>query len=523
MKNIRVLLSVFSVMLLVACTGVNSGGGNNNDFWQPTPSVDFVEQLDVWSAPHQDSFLNMLAMNYRSFAIWNAREIGNFEIGELFANKAVAAFSGDTPMPEIVDNWNIFGEDDVFEMNRGLDALVRALRSHDAADMCPEISAEAQAKFDCWVAATASGQNATANECRRRFGVAMNVLQNPAGCDQKIMRPNAPAAEPEMPERDKREVVFYPDTGGLSTVAKSSRTREGVIIVNTVHVPENLITPVPVPQAPPAPPTHQIIFNQNIFGGDGRPPVNCVNDEECEDEFEPAWPVEDSRQDSNELNEMMQEILDNQRAAAEQPRQRAARPSDNPQLGEQTVSRDEFINMMMLLRQELAAINKRLDDMGGDKAVIKVQQIPLEPQQHVMEEIFEIRFDFDKYHIKPEYDQVIRNLVQTAGQHKNVKISVVGHTDTVGSANYNFALGGRRAEAVRQTLIKRGIPASQIVAVSSGMNNLKVPTGPGVRKAENRRVRVVRETHWTEPGGVITPEVIVQQGTPETLYGEIPE
>jgi len=153
--------------------------------------------------------------------------------------------------------------------------------------------------------------------------------------------------------------------------------------------------------------------------------------------------------------------------------------------------------------------------------VIKAQQIPLEPKQHIMEEIFEIRFDFDRYEIKPEYEQIIRNLVATAGRHKNVKISVVGHTDTVGTADYNFALGGRRAEAVRRMLIQHGIPSSQIIAVSSGKNNLKVPTGPGVPQAENRRVRVVKETHWTEPGGVITPEVVIQQGQVETMYGKI--
>ena len=51
------------------------------------------------------------------------------------------------------------------------------------------------------------------------------------------------------------------------------------------------------------------------------------------------------------------------------------------------------------MRQELAAINERLDKLqaaAGEKTMIKVQQIPLEPKQHVMEEVFEIRFDFNK-------------------------------------------------------------------------------------------------------------------------------
>ena len=72
-------------------------------------------------------------------------------------------------------------------------------------------------------------------------------------------------------------------------------------------------------------------------------------------------------------------------------------------------------------------------------------------------------------------------------------------TDTAGSKSYNYALGGRRAEAVQKMLIKYGIPASQIVAVSAGEEDLKVPTLDGVPNAENRRVRVVKEVSYTEP------------------------
>jgi outer membrane protein OmpA-like peptidoglycan-associated protein len=482
-------------LALVACAGAD------NNYWQPTPTVDFVESLNVADAPHQDSFLNMLAMNYRSYAIWSAREVGNFEIGELFANKAITAFSGDVPMPERVGNWSISDPDALFEMNFGLDALVRALRN-DAADMCPEIAAEAQAKFDCWISAFASNQFATAAECRDRFGNAMTVLKNPDGCDNKVIRtaaslmPPAPPVATDTPATaDRRHArtsrdrpMFYPDTANLSSVASSSRAREGVIIVNNVNIPEHLINPVPIVLKMPEPQPTQppIIFNQNIFHGGH----DDCEDDECE-------------------------------VMAPPPPAAAARTAPGQQLGDQTVSRDEFINMMMMLRNELVVINQRLDDIpGGDKAVIRVQQIPLEPRQQIVEEIFEIRFDFDRYEIKPEYEQMIRNLVATTSRHRNVRISVAGHTDTVGTADYNFALGGRRAEAVRQMLIRYGVPASQIVAVSSGKNDLKVPTGPGVAKAENRRVRVVKETSRTEPGGVITPEITVEQGAVKTLYGE---
>ena len=115
-----------------------------------------------------------------------------------------------------------------------------------------------------------------------------------------------------------------------------------------------------------------------------------------------------------------------------------------------------------------------------------------------MEEVFEVRFDFNKSVIKPEYQALIKKLAQATQANKNIKVSVVGHTDTMGTKAYNYALGGRRAEAVQKMLIEYGIPASQIVAVSAGEEDLAVPTADGVANAANRRVRVVKETHYTE-------------------------
>ena len=103
------VLAVVGVLSLAACARSNVGTEYNGGY-MATPTVDYVEGLDVYSAPHKDSFLNQLAMNYRSYAIYNARTSGYPDVGELFAQKAVAAFSGEVPYPESIDNWPI--EDD---------------------------------------------------------------------------------------------------------------------------------------------------------------------------------------------------------------------------------------------------------------------------------------------------------------------------------------------------------------------------------------------------------------------------
>jgi OmpA-OmpF porin, OOP family len=70
-------------------------------------------------------------------------------------------------------------------------------------------------------------------------------------------------------------------------------------------------------------------------------------------------------------------------------------------------------------------------------------------------------------------------------------IVVVGHTDAVGSDQYNDALARKRADAVSALLVARGVAASDIVAIGRGKRDLLVPTPSGIAEPRNRRVEVV--------------------------------
>ena len=504
------------------------------------------------------------------------------DIGELFANKAVAAFSGEVPFPESLDNWPVENEQEAFDLNNSYNELIEYLKS-DAAQAVPDLAAELQAKFDCWLSASASGQFETAEQCRVRFLKALDVLKNCAKITivngetviseestcftktksatdssvgemevQSVMETSQGSA-PVMPSSERNISVetaqtYYPDTYSMNSVRTSSRPREGVIVVNNVNVPQHLINPEPV---------RPLVFNQNIFGGDKT--VNkSATDNSVTDSNNTLNATDNSVTDSN--NSLS--VQGCQHADLECQQQQQAQNSDSgvmapsfmisvmekdmppvecpvcaqtpdcpecekcqecqevqvveeiPMLGEELVSRAEFIDMMMAMRAELQAINARLDKLqaaAGEKTMIKVQQIPLEPTQHIMEEVFEVRFDFNKATIKPEYQELIKKLATATQENKNIKVSVVGHTDTAGTSNYNYALGGRRAEAVQKMLVKYGIPASQIVAVSAGEEGLAVPTPDNTPNAENRRVRVVKEIHYTEEPKPVPMEIQVEE------------
>ncbi len=473
-NSLKIALAlIFPGFLMVGCGGQNASDINDN-MMMATPSVDYVESLDVSKSAHDDSFLDQLAMNYRSYGIYNARTSGYPDIGEIFANKAIAAFSGEMPAAESLEQWNIGDSEISFEINNAYNDMMDAFQN-DATIESPKVAAEAQAKFDCWISSAASGQGATALECRDRFFKALSALD----CGGDLIEKEITTIKKETNIRtEKKQEQFYPITRDMTITGNAKNAREGIIIVNNIEMPE----PKPM------------VFNQNIYSKKSEQiaPTPIVAAPE-------PTPI----------------IIQQQPATVITTPEPVAAPVVVNQPITDYVTRAEFIEMMNLLRAELNVINSKLEKIGNsetyEKTTIKVQQIPLEPKQRIMEEIFEVQFDFNKAIVKPEYQDLIKKLVDATQNNKNMKVSVVGYTDTVGSQAYNFALGGKRAESVMDMLVEYGIPRSQIVIVSAGENDNKVPTKNGVENAENRRVRIVKEVRYTEKPATMPVQVQTEE------------
>ena len=98
-------------------------------------------------------------------------------------------------------------------------------------------------------------------------------------------------------------------------------------------------------------------------------------------------------------------------------------------------------------------------------------------------------FDFDSAIVDDECEAIISLVVDEVAA-GNRSISLVGNTDTSGSAAYNTALSLRRADNVATEMGVQGIPLGLISATGLGEENLRIPTGDGVRERENRRVEI---------------------------------
>jgi outer membrane protein OmpA-like peptidoglycan-associated protein len=100
-------------------------------------------------------------------------------------------------------------------------------------------------------------------------------------------------------------------------------------------------------------------------------------------------------------------------------------------------------------------------------------------------------FDFDRATLTAQALTTIKQAAAAAKAGNKTRIGVTGHTDRAGSDAYNMALSLRRANAVKDQLVREGIPAAGITVVGRGESQPLVPTADGVREPQNRRVEIV--------------------------------
>jgi outer membrane protein OmpA-like peptidoglycan-associated protein len=103
----------------------------------------------------------------------------------------------------------------------------------------------------------------------------------------------------------------------------------------------------------------------------------------------------------------------------------------------------------------------------------------------VKEFVFEdVHFDFDRYSLRPEATRALDEAIKTLQSNPDLRLEIEGHTCNIGTAEYNLALGERRAAAVREYLGGRGIGADRLRTVSYGEER---PTHDNARE-ETRRL-----------------------------------
>ena len=100
-------------------------------------------------------------------------------------------------------------------------------------------------------------------------------------------------------------------------------------------------------------------------------------------------------------------------------------------------------------------------------------------------------FDFDKSFLRPEGKETLDALVGDMGDLNSVaEITAVGHTDSIGTDEYNQGLSERRAASVKDYLVDQGVPADRIETMGMGESQPVATNETREGRQQNRRVEV---------------------------------
>jgi len=151
---------------------------------------------------------------------------------------------------------------------------------------------------------------------------------------------------------------------------------------------------------------------------------------------------------------------------------------DVPASGSRMVSPSETTTYTLTGRNE--------SGVSTDSATLTVIRIILE----------DIHFDFDKATLTKVAKEMLDKNIQTLKQNSGVNVQVEGHTCAHGPEKYNMTLGERRANAVKEYLVKGGISANRMTTISYGETRLAMPEVPTAKNKESKEAKANRRVHF---------------------------
>lgn len=102
-----------------------------------------------------------------------------------------------------------------------------------------------------------------------------------------------------------------------------------------------------------------------------------------------------------------------------------------------------------------------------------------------------ILFDVDKTDLKTAARTNLENLATSLKNNPQTNISIIGHTDSTGTASYNQTLSERRASSVKSYLVDNGVTGSRLSTTGKGKNEPIASNSTPDGRAQNRRVEIV--------------------------------
>ncbi|MDP9150038.1 MAG: OmpA family protein [Myxococcota bacterium] len=219
-------------------------------------------------------------------------------------------------------------------------------------------------------------------------------------------------------------------------------------------------------------------------------------------------------------------VADNEDACPDVPGVRTTDPKTNGCPPDPDRDKDGIPNEVDACPDEPGPKSNDPRTSGCPRVYIKNSQIQILEQP---------KFDYNKAVIKPDSDSLLNEVAKLLTEHPEIKhIRVEGHTDNVGSAEYNKKLSQQRAQAVVQWLTNHSVAKERLTAQGMGKEQPMVPNDSDANRALNRRVEfhiedqeaTVQELVKTPGGGTTAAPPAtkpVPQGARPTPEKELPK
>jgi OOP family OmpA-OmpF porin len=135
-------------------------------------------------------------------------------------------------------------------------------------------------------------------------------------------------------------------------------------------------------------------------------------------------------------------------------------------------------------------------DSDGDGVFDDIDECPDTPVGAIVDDrgcwvVKGVQFDYKKWDVKPQFSSNLDNIENILKKNPELKIRIEGHTDDIGSMKYNIDLSGKRAQAIKDYLVDKGIDPSRITTAGLGYTQSIADNDTPEGRALNRRAEII--------------------------------
>ncbi len=135
-------------------------------------------------------------------------------------------------------------------------------------------------------------------------------------------------------------------------------------------------------------------------------------------------------------------------------------------------------------------------DSDGDGFFDDVDECPDTPVGAIVDDrgcwvVKGVQFDYKKWNVKPQFNSNLENIENILKKNSELKIRIEGHTDDIGSKKYNRDLSSKRAKAIKDYLVGKGIEPSRITTKGLGYAQPIADNDTPKGRALNRRAEII--------------------------------